>query len=39
MGDIHYLTDVFVCQLMSKPHALRLVLHRLSVDNCGLELL
>lgn len=38
-GDARYLTDIFVCQFMRKPHALRLVLHGLSVDNCSLELL
>jgi hypothetical protein len=33
------LTDVLVAQLMCEPNSLRLVLHRLSVNNSVFELL
>ena len=33
------LTDILIRQLMRKAHSLRLMLHRLSIDNGVLELL
>jgi hypothetical protein len=33
------LTDVLVCKLVREAHPLRLMLHRLSIHDCVLELL